>query len=100
MVRLRGIDMLGVEALAARLEAVADPARLRLADITRRCGDGVVWECELGGVVTASKTLGRVSACYRSGWNQALAGAGCSLLRAAAGQQGGWVGGCADAREP
>ena len=51
--------------MAARLEAVADPARLRLADITRRCGDGAVWECELGGVVTASKTLGRVSACYR-----------------------------------
>ncbi len=65
MVGLRGIDMLGVEALAARLEAVADPARLRLAGITRRCGDGAVWECELGGVVAVSKTLGPVRACYQ-----------------------------------
>ncbi len=74
--------------MAARLEAVADPARLRLADITRRCGDGAVWECELGGVITVSKMLGRVSACYRVGWNQALAGAGAACSERLPGSKG------------
>ncbi len=83
MARVRGIDMLGVEVLATRPEAVANPALLSRPAFSHR-------STVLRGAAERERIRRRGSVPVTgSAWHQALAGAECSLLRAVAGQQGG-----------